>query len=750
MMASNVRIKKDFDEVSGWREGARYCKIDLHTHTPASECSDFALPAEIESQFPQGKRSKKSGDPRYEFLGKLAGGKNPFKKPYESKKLSTHPRLAKRPKIETSVMRKIANVWLEDIKRNGLEDTSELTDEQGKQRDELVNQAFANMGSYLKSLFFPEEFVVRCYIERLQLVALVDHNHPGYIVPRVPELGTWYSAIVNANQAYDDDIKRAKRPGEQVRKVLLQRLKIAEKQLPKAGKKKVKERKARLKRINARLAEWMDSENKPLRLGVLPGTEITVSDVHLLAVFPPEWYAPGRIGGILRSIGIPEAEWGKAFLAAATSSVQDTITLVDEAEGIVVPAHCNSDHKGLLRLFPGGLALNKALEHPALIALEIVKGAVKKGKNGKKGKTAWETLKWLDTGQWRAERSKPITFVRGSDAHECRIEYKGKGADLGDRFTYVKLDIRPEDTPEEIFRSLRLALLCGQSRVLEWPAEDGYNYYASGKESGQIKRKDRIKLLECEARRRTILGITVEGEDSYAGCLSLRFNPYLNCVVGNGGKSAIVRLVGYGFGAMSFMDGTSDDWLPTRVRVFWREGSEVYCVERAGKDKNPAGEGIKRITWFQRLKNGNWKETSPKDDPEKLVDVWPSPKLKDLSEEELIARLLSKLKVTRIENAKPLLVTQPRNIFNSEKIFNEVLAKPHFKARQIIWSARSPNIPTALDAEKIIVTGEMDEGRHMKVLCAGDLHEDEIRDQFLSHMEGGWPGFARRETLYRL
>ena len=59
-------------------------------------------------------------------------------------------------------------------------------------------------------------------------------------------------------------------------------------------------------------------------------------------------------------------------------------------------------------------------------------------------------------------------------------------------------------------------------------------------------------------------------------------------------------------------------------------------------------------------------------------------------------------------------------------------------------------MPTALDAEKIVVTGERMRKGHksMRVICAGDLHEDEIRKQFLNHFEGGWLGFARREVLY--
>jgi len=745
-MPSATSVKKDFEKISAYREGARYCRMDLHTHSPASECSDFSLPSGIEDQFPKRLTSKAGVIRRFDFLRGLADGKNPFKKPYSSRELRSHPRLGKRAVLDASAVKSIAAVWLDDIRTFFTEDMSSLTKEQRDERDDLVERAFADLRRYLKSLFFPEEYVMRCYMEQLQLVALTDHNHPGYIVPRLPELGTWHSAIEDVNAGYAKDIRKKRAPGEKVRKVLVNRLKLAEKQLSKKHGKGAKKRKARLEHIKSRFKFWNDKENKPLVLNVLPGVEITVSNVHLLAVFPPKWFVAGRIGSILQSIGIPEVEWGRAYLAAASSSVQDTVSLVDDAGGIVIPAHCNSDFKGLLRLFTKGLALTKVLEHPALFALETVGGSVVKGKS------AWQTLRWLQSGRGCPGRTKLITFIRGSDAHECRIEYDGKGRDLGEHFTHIKMDIRPNDTSEEIFRSLRLALLCGQSRVLESPTEDGYNYYGAGGEGCRLPRKERVQLLGSGEKRPTILGITVKGKGTYADGLSLRFNPYLNCIVGNGGKSTLVRLVGHAFGALGFMSGTPTSWLPEVVRVFWREGTDTYCIQRRGKDAKAKGPGA-RFTWFKQLKNGQWKEIPAREDAANLVEIWPPPKSKDRLckyEASLINDLRKSLDFKRLEEARPLLVNQPRDIFNSETIFREVLSKPHLKARQIIWSTGSPNGHTALDAEKIVVTREKRGGKQMELLCAGDLHEDEIRDQFLNHMEGGWPGFVRRELLYRL
>jgi hypothetical protein len=419
----------------------------------------------------------------------------------------------------------------------------------------------------------------------------------------------------------------------------------------------------------------------------------------------------------------------------------------------VIPAHANSDFKGVLRLFRKGLALTKVIEHPALLAMETIGGTVIAGEGrSRRGKNACETLRWLDEGSHRPDRAKPLCFVKGSDAHEARIELDGTGEDLGARFTHVKLDLRKNDTSEEIFRSLRLALLSGQSRIIEFPTEDGYNYAAPKNDSCCIDKKDRQKLLECETLRPTILGMTVEGNGSYADGLSLRFNPFLNCVLGSGGKSTLVRLLGYAFGRQGFMPGTKASWLPERVRAFWQMGGDVYCTEREGQHPDPADAEV-HYYW---LDGGGWSKIEAHEVPDPQIKIWPSrdvqEKKKRLSnfEEDVVAELVEHLRFQGFDEAGPLLVNQPADIFNSKRLFQAVLSKPHLKYRQIIWSTASANVPTALDAEKIIVTTEVKGGKQMTIVCAGDLHEDEIRRELLSELEGGPFAFGRRSTLYSI
>lgn len=751
-------VERIFKELSGYRRGATYHRMDLHTHSPASECSSFSLPGIVEELVP---KKPKSGVRAWrkvydDLRASIRTGNNPFVQPFEDAELTTRPGLNKKKTPPRKDLREIIEVWFAEIER-------------GQDRDTCLERLVVDLHNFLASFLFPEEFVIRCLIEGLHLVALTDHNHPGYIVPRLPKLGTWYDALVRANEVYTRDIR--KKEGTATRQTLVARLELAKARLEGAlafdeeviasratrhnHPKKRKEIKDRLQHVEDHLAHWQEDDTDLRPLTLLPGTEITVSNVHLLSIYPPAWYVPGRIAGALRGIGIPEEHWGRGFEAAASASVQDAISIVDELGGIAIPAHANSDFKGVLRLFEKGLALTRVLEHPALLAVETTGGAVIKGK-----RDACEALRWLYKG--KRDRSKPISLVKGSDAHECRIELDGTGEDLGQRFTYVKLDIRENDTVDEVFAALRLALMSGQSRIIEFPVDDGYNYAAPKQPANayRIRKEDRKELLECEHKRPTIIGLEVEGERSYADGIKIRFSPFLNSVVGSGGKSTVVRLLTYAFGSVGFMESTKPKWLPATVRVYWKDGAETNCVERVGKHIDPNDDGV-AVRWLVRNDDGTWnlKAESAAGQPvgdeiralAEIVDIWPSaevqkdPSLLSSFEKEVVEELASALSISE---SKPLLVNQPRDIFNSEPLFEAVLAQPRLKTRQIIWSTGSANVPTALDAEKIIVTGETRGGKQMEVLVAGDFHEDEIREAFLSNFEGGWLGFARRVNLY--
>lgn len=765
-MTNDSTIDQDYKKLLFFREGANFFKMDLHTHTPCSECSSFTLPKAMNDLFPK----SSNYDEKHAFLGRLCDGEDLFSGPYNKDEIRRRPRFGEPPELNTRDLQDIAGEWIDDIKKLGEMDEIKKNKNLEKKWKRYVKDGIRDIENYLAALFFPEEFVLRCYIEDIQIVALTDHNHPGFVVPRLAALGTWFSTLEAVNEQYAKDINADQNPGENVRETILKRLKLAKKRLDqnydeetsritlkkehkeKYNRKRLEDIEERKKHVNERIEYWKNPKNKPRRLVLLPGVEFTVSNVHLLAVFPPIWYVPGRISSILRAIGIPEEQWGKGFEAAASSSVQDTISLVDSKGGIVIPAHSNSDFKGLLRLFKKGLALTKVLGHKSLLALET------KGGNVLVGKDPCKSLQTLEK-QLGSKGKMPLTFVKGSDAHECRIELNGTGEDLGGRFSYIKLDVRPHDTAVEVFRSLRLALMNGQSRIIEYPLENTYNFTSSGK-NFCIGKQDRNDLLHCKELRPTILGITVFGDTSYAAGMEIRFNPYLNCCVGSRGKSTIVRLVAYAFGTQGLMRVTPGWWLPEMVRVFWQQDGHMFCIERKGTDINPDGPGIK-ARWLKTNSRDKWQEIDEWNgqgisDLSGMVEIWPplaeeqKRAFEKMPEDEVINRLVKQLEFKEVKGIRPLLINQPGNLFNNARMFDLVLSKPLVKARQIIWSTGSPNVPAALDAEKIIITKEIKikRRRRMELLCAGDLHEDEIRDQFVNHFEGGWAGFAYRNALY--
>jgi hypothetical protein len=450
-------IEKDFAKLMALREGAHYSRMDLHTHSPASECSSFRLPEVLAAKIPKIKSTLSAADRRAAvvLLENLQAAAPVFDAAAKAAIQEALWWFPSKETIDKKAIADVARVWLADIQRLEKPDSDAA--------EPFLKTAVRDITNVLMATFFPPEYTLRCYIEQIEIVALTDHNHPGYIVPRLPQLGTWFDAVMKINNGFLKDIRKTSSSGCGVRKMMMERLRGAKKRLEASGAgrshgdaetranhkdaKKLKDAKSRLAHVQERLAAWSDKRTAVRPLTVLPGTEITVSNVHCLSIYPPDWMVPGRIAGILRDVGISEGSWGRGFEAAANASVQRTIDLVDEAGGMVIPAHANSDFKGLLRLFRKGLALQKVLEHPALLALEKIDGTVLAGEGRKKGKDACDTLRWLEKGANAPQRAKLLSFIKGSDAHECRLEIDGTGEDLGMRYTWVKMDIRPAGHP---------------------------------------------------------------------------------------------------------------------------------------------------------------------------------------------------------------------------------------------------------------------------------------------------------------
>ena len=170
-MPSNQKVKRDFDEIKAFREGAHYCKMDLHTHTPASECSSFTFPKEIEDVLPLKKSNSASWyDQCFQFLEDLEKGRKPIIEAYRSKALEKRPYLKKRQALDRKALQTIAKSWLGEIRTLYAGELEGLPASVKKIWKTHIKNAMGDLRSYLKSLFFIEEYLIRCYIEGLQIV----------------------------------------------------------------------------------------------------------------------------------------------------------------------------------------------------------------------------------------------------------------------------------------------------------------------------------------------------------------------------------------------------------------------------------------------------------------------------------------------------------------------------------------------------------------------------------------------------
>ncbi|MCP4149335.1 MAG: hypothetical protein GY757_16430 [bacterium] len=226
-------------------------------------------------------------------------------------------------------------------------------------------------------------------------------------------------------------------------------------------------------------------------LTILPGVEISTTDIHILAIFPPQ--EPRRkihfiLCDLLHETGFDVDEWGKNPKVGKTS-VYNTIELIIKKGGLPIIAHVDAHAKALLKLYEiKGAAMKNVLQNHHLHALEIVKPKNLSKKNKEVGAPL---AHWFREVREKAELSD-FAYFQGSDAH-C-LE------DIAKRSTYVKMT-------EPSFEGLKIAINIPSSRVRL------YDYLEDEKKDGSY-----------------IYGVEIDHE-SIKKCKA-RFNPHLNCVVG--------------------------------------------------------------------------------------------------------------------------------------------------------------------------------------------------------------------------
>jgi histidinol phosphatase-like PHP family hydrolase len=246
--------------------------------------------------------------------------------------------------------------------------------------------------------------------------------------------------------------------------------------------------------------ELIDDEAQKLNkdrtvLTILPGVEISTSDIHILAIFPPQ--TPRRkahfiICDLLNEVGFKMEEWGDNLKAGKTS-VYRTIELITKQGGLPIIAHADAHDKALLELYKiNSAAMKDVLTNKHLSALEIVNPSNFEKLNQK-------VKKPLSTWIYSLRKKHGLSsfaYFHGSDAHSLE--------QIAKRSTYVKMT-------EPSFPGLKIALHIPSSRV---------RLYDDVQKA--------IKQEKCG-------GLYIYGMEinhPYFKRRVVRFNRHLNCVVG--------------------------------------------------------------------------------------------------------------------------------------------------------------------------------------------------------------------------
>ncbi|MGE5124034.1 MAG: RNA-binding domain-containing protein [Acidobacteriaceae bacterium] len=204
-----------------------------------------------------------------------------------------------------------------------------------------------------------------------------------------------------------------------------------------------------LERLNRILPEEQNRLREYRRLFekilILPGFEFTATfGFHIIGLFPPE--TPIReIEHLLIDLNIPsdQLDLGSATVGA-TSDVLSAYRLIDEAGGIVIAAHANSNNGVAMRGFPiGGQTKIAYTQDPHLHALEVT-DLEQRGSR---------TTAAFFNGT-KPEYPRRMHCIQGSDAHRLTTDpVRKKNPGIGDRVTEVLLPEVSFDELKELFTS---------------------------------------------------------------------------------------------------------------------------------------------------------------------------------------------------------------------------------------------------------------------------------------------------------
>ena len=168
------------------------------------------------------------------------------------------------------------------------------------------------------------------------------------------------------------------------------------------------------------------------KIMVLPGFEFTATfGFHILGIFPSDTPL-SFLEHLLLTLNIPSHLLHEgSSTVGATSDVLTAYRIINEAGGIVIAAHANSNNGVVMRgLDIGGQTRIAYTQDPNLHVLEVT-DLEKRGR--------YTTRRFFDGS--KPEYPRPMRCIQGSDAHRLvRESAQSKNLGVGDRITEILLD----------------------------------------------------------------------------------------------------------------------------------------------------------------------------------------------------------------------------------------------------------------------------------------------------------------------
>ncbi len=508
-------------------------------------------------------------------------------------------------------------------------------------------------------------------------------------------------------------------------------------------------------------------------LTILPGVEISTSDIHILAIFPPQ--DPRRkvhfmICDLLNIIGFEVEEWGKNPEAGKTS-VYNTIELVTAKGGLPIIAHADAHDKGLLKLYKiNSTAMKDVLTNKNLPAIEIVNPSTFTGKN-KKLKQPLST--WFRELR-KKEGLNSFAYFQGSDAHSLK--------DIAKRSTYIKMT-------EPSFSGLKIAVNVPSSRVrlydhLQEQEKNGLYIYGVEINHPYLKKC----FVRFNRHLNCVLGKIESGKSLFFHLMQKPVNPdsreaegSVNLfiekkdnfqstyyVIGNDSQSRYLYSINKEKKSADRLDWAQLDDLEITPRFYDPEGANPYITSMENFHEflewhfgPPTVENINKfnkmfsIDMFLEEKDRQVLYVEKDGDHYKLfLDIlWKKGKEKkvEFSELDNSLRRIVLISILVISgNTGPLIIDTPEEHFNSDDIVNVLIPvlKKYKDFRQIILFTKHPVLAINSDPENYILLKR--KGNKFNGIDTGfSIDKEEEREQLVKILEGSLSAFDKRVIRYR-